>query len=423
MEGLEYTLDEEEKRLNIYDKWPTKAKVIIGILIGIIVLLVAIFIIYIVIKEKDDDDENKDKNNKYPNFIYKYILNISYTNDKIINSFKKGGPHYNETMGNINNGNDYGKSNRNIYDLFIPYTAVAKKNEYNYLILYVHSGGWYLGSKEEMQSLCIMSANQGYISATVGYTLLLEENKKYNANIFRILDEITTCIQSIKNFLKLEGFNTEKLEMVIGGASAGGHLSLLYGYSMKDSSPIPIKFILDYCGPVTLDPDHWLKLKKDDQPLDNIDIEDIENAKKNDLMENLYPDDLELIKYMNRFYGLQYTDDELKQMMVNNRLDKNNEKYKKMFPTLENAYPTHFIKSNSLPVICVYGGKDKMVGIDQFAYLKSINEEYTKYIYFIYDKNAPHSLLYYNNTINIELLTKVNIQIANYSKLYFTSFE
>ena len=52
MEGLEYTLDEEEKRLNIYDKWPTKAKVIIGILIGIIVLLVAIFIIYIVIKEK-----------------------------------------------------------------------------------------------------------------------------------------------------------------------------------------------------------------------------------------------------------------------------------------------------------------------------------------------------------------------------------
>ena len=141
MEGLEYTLDEEEKRINIYDKWPTKAKVIIGILIGIIVLLVAIFIIYIVIKEKDDDDENKDKNNKYPNFIYKYILNISYTNDKIINSFKKGGPHYNETMGNINNGNDYGKSNRNIYDLFIPYTAVAKKNEYNYLILYVHSGG------------------------------------------------------------------------------------------------------------------------------------------------------------------------------------------------------------------------------------------------------------------------------------------
>lgn len=119
---------------------------------------------------------------------------------------------------------------------------------------------------------------------------LLEENKKYNANIFRILDEITICIQSIKNFLKLEGFNTEKLEMVIGGASAGGHLSLLYGYSMKDSSPIPIKFILDYCGPVTLDPDHWLKLKKDDQPLDNIDIEDIENAKKKDLMENLYPD-------------------------------------------------------------------------------------------------------------------------------------
>lgn len=35
----------------------------------------------------------------------------------------------------------------------------------------------YLGSKEEMQSLCIMSANQGYISATVGYTLLTFQYK------------------------------------------------------------------------------------------------------------------------------------------------------------------------------------------------------------------------------------------------------
>ena len=81
----------------------------------------------------------------------------------------------------------------------------------------------------------------------MGYTLLTEKYKEYGANIFRIHDEITSCIQSIKNILKIEGFDIEKLEMAISGSSAGGHLSLLYGYSMKET-PIPIKFIIDFSG-------------------------------------------------------------------------------------------------------------------------------------------------------------------------------
>ena len=154
-------------------------------------------------------------------------------------------------MGQINNGEDYDKNDRNIYDLYIPYTSPEKKNGYNYLILLVHGGAWNSGSKDEMQFINeAFLLPKGYISATMSYTLIREEYKDFKANIFRILDEITTCIQSIKNILAKEGFNIDKLEMAIGGVSAGAHLSLLYSFSMKNI-PLPLKYIIDFVGPVS----------------------------------------------------------------------------------------------------------------------------------------------------------------------------
>ena len=72
------------------------------------------------------------------------------------------------------------------------------------------------------------------------YTLLSDDYKEYNNNIFRILDEITSCINSIKNKLQKEGFNEIKLDIALGGYSSGAHLALLYGYSMNNASQSPI---------------------------------------------------------------------------------------------------------------------------------------------------------------------------------------
>ena len=63
--------------------------------------------------------------------------------DKIIrNSFKEGEINYNETIGNINNGLDYNETERNIYDLYIPYSTLHIKNKYNKIMLYIH--WWWL---------------------------------------------------------------------------------------------------------------------------------------------------------------------------------------------------------------------------------------------------------------------------------------
>ena len=432
METLEYSLDEEEKRLNLDKKWPSQVKIIIGLLIGFIILLIIGFIIYAIKKESDIDDlkdknnRNKDNNennennkNINTNYSIKYA-NLSYTDQKIINSFKKTGSNYNETMGEINSGEDYNKTDRNIYDLYIPYTSPEKKNDYNYLILLIHGGGWKDGSKEEMEFINeLLLLPKGYISASMSYTLINEEYKNFKANIFRILDEITTCIESIIKILAKEGFNIGKLEMAIGGASAGGHLSLLYAYSMKNI-PLPLKYIINIVGPVTLDPEHFLKVKE--EPLNSIDLQDIEKAKSDGLIERLYTTDIYLIEYMNMFNGLIFNKEELNSMLENNRLNKNNEKYKKMFNYIVNGYPIHFINSDSIPALCVYGGKDEAIGIGHFSYLKSINREYAQKLYILYEKNALHNVFKLDDKPNIDLIGKLENEIDNFSKKYFTSF-
>ena len=111
------------------------------------------------------------------------------------------------------------------------------------MFLWVHGGAWVQGNKEEMNEICISFGRKGYISATVGYTLLTKPFTDFN--IFRIIDEITACIKAIKRKLLELGFKENKLRMSIGGISAGGHLSLLYSYLNKNIDIIPLKFVVN----------------------------------------------------------------------------------------------------------------------------------------------------------------------------------
>ena len=67
------------------------------------------------------------------------------------------------------------------------------------------------------------------------------------------MDEITACIQSIKDELISSNYDATKLELALSGTSAGAHIALLYGYSIANS-PIPIKFMIDIVGPVSIEP-------------------------------------------------------------------------------------------------------------------------------------------------------------------------
>lgn len=268
------------------------------------------------------------------------ISDISYAkNDKIENSFKIWGANYKTEMGEINDGKDYDKNERNIYDLYIPYSTEFTKDKHNGVILFIHGGSWTSGDKADMEYLAKRYAKQGYITATMSYTLLIENFTDYN--IFKIMDEITACIQSIKEQLISRNYDDSKLELALGGTSAGGHIALLYAYSMSNS-PIQIKFMIDIVGPVSIEPKYWYKVSDLEHPLDSITPEGIDTALNENKIQPIYEGDAVQIMIMNFFLGKKYTDEELQEMVENGIIKEDSPKYQEMFNIVKNAFPVKF---------------------------------------------------------------------------------
>ena len=202
MNSLEFQLNDPDPDSKVIEKYSNSTKIIIFILIIALIILLAGFITILILylKEKDNDEDDKPKENKNISENEIIIYNLSYATDKIIrNSFKEGEINYNETIGNINNGHDYNQTERDIYDLYIPYNTLHKKNKYNKIILYIHGGGFFGGNKTYYEKDCKTKTKLGYICASMNYNYL----RLYYApdyTIFRILDEITSVQKTIKQF-------------------------------------------------------------------------------------------------------------------------------------------------------------------------------------------------------------------------------
>ena len=134
-------------------KWPFVAKIIIGcLIILVIVLIIVIILISLSKSENKDKEDNEDKEREilekagyfeiWNNLYGIKMSNLSYVkNDLIINSFKKGGDNYNETIGEINEGKDYPKMKEIIIHyifLILPHLKKINIMEYYYLYMEVH---------------------------------------------------------------------------------------------------------------------------------------------------------------------------------------------------------------------------------------------------------------------------------------------
>ena len=281
-------------------------------------------------------------------------------------------------------------------------------------MLFIHGGGWIKGKKEDCNYICCRYAKYGYITATMNYTLLVKKYKDHN--IFKIIDEITACIESIKDKLKNEGFDENKIEVALGGMSAGAHLSLLYAYSIK-KTPIPIKFVINIVGPISLEPKFWGLINKGEESLDNIEPESINNGIKEKRIVEL-KDETVLLKIMNAFTGNKYNDKEINEMMENKKIKKDNEHYKEILKFCENAFPIKYINSNTVPTLCEYGGRDSIIGIAQYSYLKQYSMKYGNKIELVYFKDAEH-LLIDETEEGMNSVREMHYQILHFAKTYF----
>lgn len=217
-EELEYPLKEAGDMPEINNEKCSKKLVLrIIILIAILIVIAGIILILYFFVFKKSENENKpnnpqdeessedyipDYNELEPEILndtnITFLLNVSYAKTKIKNTFKKGGANFNENIGNLNDGEDYDKNERNVYDIYFP-----DKNLINLkkpIILSIHGGGWTQYTKEISTPFCLNLTEKGYITVNMGYTLINQGNTK--SNIFRMLDEITATISSVKKLLK-----------------------------------------------------------------------------------------------------------------------------------------------------------------------------------------------------------------------------
>ena len=428
----EYQLDIEEE-LNINPKSPKMFKISLIILICASVLMIAAIIV-LAILYNDEKSKNSQKNqgtnskkNPQPNpqfdsfsFFGKIHYNLTYDEGgKITNTFKDGGDNYNSSLGPVNNNQDYEKNDRNVYTLFIPQFALDRKNETNGIILWVHGGAWKGGDKEGMEYLCRLYSQQGYISATVGYTILAKPYK--NFNIYRIIDEITACIKAIKKKLNEQKFDINKLKMVIGGYSAGGHLSLLYTYLIRNFE-IPIGLEINYVGPIGMYKKFFYKLKSLNQtPLESIEnITIIEQGVKEGKVIPLQ-DEMTVLLYLNLFNGNKFNNSELQKMLdKNGSIIEENENYQELLHFAKFSFITDIDDYHKdMPTMCIYGGTDTVLGIGMYAYLKEKAQKDGRKLDYFYSRYEGHSLVLPTTDDGKQVLWNVTSSTMKYLKKYF----
>lgn len=367
----------------------------------------------------------------------KVFKNVGYApydelNDRfyITNTYKVGGSHH---MGyNINGGNDYydATSFKNNYDLYVPSSSKTPRNQKHIVVLFIHGGAWTMGVKTDVNPYIHDFASKGYITATIKYTLLRNEMDDPSLSIFRNLDEIDACIKSIRNSLASLGFDTSKTQLVIGGASSGAHLAMLYAYSRGKESAIPIKFVVDGVGPVDIKPGAWKKFNNDsgevlDAGLDKNAIAVQESAnnlsplKISDGEDTKYWDDYETFRIANGMCGMPYSLAEVEEAKTNpsaaSYLDITAEGHGE-----DQLSVTYWInkadEASKFPIICAYAGLDFVVGINQFATLQKALDAANITYYSKPDDNV-NGYIYFRNSKHEEITKEKDEE--NYERLIY----
>ena len=289
---------------------------------------------------------------------------------------------WSDADGTVVTGISYGKKADNIYDLYIP--ATASKEHPQALFLFIHGGSWMGGDKAEQDYACRRYAKEGYITATMNYSLVRQDTLL--TCIPEMLDEISACIAHIKDYSLSKGYQIDR--MAIGGNSAGGHLSLLYALKNSLQSPIPIVFIADRIGPTDL-----TKIFNLPQAAVDSVAADIKAGNDNDKAK-------EIAWLVYAITGHTMTPDMYDKAVIDS--------------LLLTASPVSYINDESVPCVSVYGLKDDLVRPSQAQVLDSL---YT--LHGVAHKqfllpNSGHS-----QSDDPEIVTRFIAEVKKYCKQYF----
>ena len=247
----------------------------------------------------------------------------------------------------------YGSDVRNTMNVILPKNSTGKTP----FILLIHGGAWMKGDKNEVSFIQKFLAENGIASAAPNYRFASS-----SVHLPQMMDDIKKTV----DYCKEHGseWNVDNNQFIIGGASAGAHLALMYAYKYDLNNTI--NAVISLSGPTNL-----------------TDTKFIEHAKK-----------IGFIDGVQGMVGANYTP---------------NEKLAKNFSDVS---PIYNIKN--IPTLIIHGNVDKVVFYSQAVELDKAltNANYTPK--FVTMDNCDHDL----GVLNPINLNKVKIEMSNWIKKY-----
>ena len=135
----------------------------------------------------------------------------------------------------------YGSHASQSMDMFLP----GNRNGNTRTIVFVHGGFWIGGDKAQFTALAKTFRDKGYASAVINYRLSNTPEKNIHPTQVNDLASAIAFIQSRAGEWKI---SPDDLSLL--GASAGGHLALLYAYAYDAGHTV--KAVISMAGPSNL---------------------------------------------------------------------------------------------------------------------------------------------------------------------------
>ena len=178
--------------------------------------------------------------------------NISYMNDDELADFRaRMGAHEfdPECVKNKHTDISYGPLPEHLLDIYLPDGADAQYPT----LMYIHGGGWTMGNKR----LCALDSVIGLIKSgwavlSIDYRLAPQIN--FPDNVFDVKAALAWIYEYGDNY------GLDRTRVVLAGDSAGGHLSLMAGFTQKraeysgalDKPLAAVKAVISLYGPTDL---------------------------------------------------------------------------------------------------------------------------------------------------------------------------
>ena len=139
----------------------------------------------------------------------------------------------------------YGPDTRNKLDVYLP----ANRDEHTPFILLIHGGAWVSGNKSDFNGFQDTLMAHGIASASMSY-------RYASATVH--YQELMADVGAAMNYCAAQSgtWHTRNINFVVGGASAGAHMSLLYSYNYDTQHRVSA--VISLAGPTDITDVNWL---------------------------------------------------------------------------------------------------------------------------------------------------------------------